>query len=362
MVLPAAAVTGHEAALLRLVAQRIVGPPAPDPASAVRRLGALQGQDYAGALSSVALRTRGPRAAVESALDRGEIVRGWPMRGTLHLVAAEDLGWLTRLCAGRVGVAAGRRQAELGLDAADLLRAGELARDALAGGRRLTRAELLAVLDAGGVATDGQRGYHLLGHLARHGQVCLGPTDGRQQLFVLVEDWVRAPRDLQGEDAVAELALRFFRGHGPATVADLARWAGLTLTVARAGLAAVRAELSAVVVDDVEHLLDPAVPDELATVRRQARQVLLLPGFDEFLLGYADRSLVLDPAFADRIAPGGNGVFRPTVVHDGRVVGTWRRRDRGGGREVDVELFGQADARTRRMLQRAVQARAATFP
>lgn len=358
------AVTAHEVALLRLVAQRIAGPRPPNAAAAVHRLGAMQGQDYAGALSSVALRTRErTRAGVEAALDRGELVRSWPMRGTLHLVAAEDLFWLTRLCAGRVESAAAKRQAELGLRPADLERAGELALHALGGGGRMARADLLAVFDAGGVATDGQRGYHLLAHLARTGVLCLGPTDGRQQLFVLAEEWVErveAPREPAGEEALAELALRFFHGHGPATVADLARWSGLTLTAARAGLAAVRERLTSVVLDDVEHWLDPAVPDLLAEVRAEARGLFLLPGFDEFLLGYADRSAVLDPAFAERIAPGGNGMFRPTVVHDGQVVGTWRWA-RGSG-EVEVEHFGEPGQKVVRERLRAVRARAAVLP
>ncbi|MGN6331779.1 MAG: winged helix DNA-binding domain-containing protein [Motilibacteraceae bacterium] len=355
----ARAVTAHEVALLRLVAQRIAGPPLPDAAAAVRLLGAVQGQDYAGALSSVALRTQERScAAVEAALDRGEIVRSWPMRGTLHLVAAEDLGWLVRLCAGRVDAAAGKRHAQLGLGAADLERAGALAGAALEGGRRLSRAQLLAAFDAGGVATTGQRGYHLLGHLARTRVLCLGPTGGGQQLFVLAREWIRAPRELGSEQALAELAPRFFLGHGPAMVADLARWSGLTLTAVRAGVAAVRDQLAAVTLDGVEHLLDPAVPDLLAPARRQARGVFLLPGFDELVLGYADRSSVLDPAVADRIAPGGNGVFRPTVVQDGRVVGTWRRVGRGRPSGVEVEQFGEPSDE----LVLAVEALAAAFP
>jgi hypothetical protein len=355
----ARAVTTHEVGLLRLVAQRIAGPPVRDPAAAVRLLGAVQGQDYAGALSSVALRTQQrSRAEVEAAMDRGEVVRSWPMRGTLHLVAAEDLDWLVRLCAGRVDAAAGKRHAELGLGPADLERAGELAVAALDGGRRLSRAELLAAFDAGGVATPGQRGYHLLGHLARTGLLCLGPTDGGQQLFVLAREWIRARRELDGEQALAELALRFVLGHGPATAADLARWSGLTLTAARAGLAAVRDRLAVLTLDGVEHLLDPAVPDLLAQVRAQARGVFLLPGFDEFVLGYADRSAVLDPAFADRIAPGGNGVFRPSVVQDGRIAGTWRRVGRGRAAGVEVEQFGESSDE----LARTVEALAAAFP
>ncbi|MGY1602530.1 winged helix DNA-binding domain-containing protein [Geodermatophilus sp. SYSU D00815] len=351
--------TPHEIALLRLVAQRLAGPPLPTAAATVRWLTAVQAQDFPGALTSVALRTAaGDRAAVEAALDSGEVVRSWPMRSTLHLVAAEDLGWLLELCGPRVLAGAAKRRAGLGLTEADTERARELAVAALSGGGRLPRAALLRILDDGGVATTGQRGYHLLWYLAQTGTLVLGPTGGGEQLFVLAAEWIPAPRRLDRDAARAELALRFFRGHGPATVADLARWSGLTVTDARAGLAAVRWQLAAVDVDGTEHVLDPATPDLLAQARAQARGVFLLPGFDEFVLGYGDRSAVLAAEFAERIVPGGNGVFRPTVVCDGRIAGTWRWTGKGAKRVLAAEPFEEfADD-----VRAAIDARAAALP
>jgi hypothetical protein len=334
-----------EVALLRLVAQRIAGPPLPSATAAVRRLTAVQAQDYPGALISVALRVDGgTRAVVEAALDAGDVVRSWPMRGTLHLVAAEDLGWLLELCGARPLAGAAKRRERLELTEADTERARDVAVEALAGGGRLTRSELLEVLEKGGVVTAGQRGYHLLWYLAQTGTLVLGPTDGREQLFVLSDEWIPAPRRLERDEALAELALRFFRGHGPATVADLARWAGLGRTDVRRGLAAVRGSLTALDVDGTEHLLDPATPELLDAVRAEAAGAFLLPGFDELVLGYADRSAVLDPQFADRIVPGGNGMFRPTVVHRGRIVGTWGRIGSGTRRRVVAEPFTEFDA------------------
>jgi hypothetical protein len=330
----------HEVALLRLVAQRIAGPRAATPAGAAAWLTAAQGQDYPGGVTSLALRTTGAaRTDVEAALDAGQVVRSWPMRGTLHLVAAEDLGWLRDLCCPRVLAGFGKRRERLGLTDADAERAGEVAVAALRGGGRLGRAELLRALAEGGVPTEGQRGYHLLAYLAHTGTLCLGPTGDGEQLFVLTEEWIRAPRRLEGDAALRELALRFFASHGPATVADLARWSGLTLTAVRRGLSLARDDLATLDVDGVVHHLDPATPDLLADRREEARGVFLLPGFDEFVLGYADRSAVLDPRFADRIVPGGNGMFRPTVVSDGRIVGTWRRTGRGAARTVEAEPF-----------------------
>jgi hypothetical protein len=332
--------SGHELALLRLVAQRLAGPGDGSPADVVRRLLAVQGQDYSGALTSVALRSAGAkRGDVEAALDRGEVVRSWPMRGTLHLVAAEDLGWLRALCGPRVLARAAKQGEQLGIDGRDAERARELAEISLSAGRRLGRAALLQALADGGVDVSGQRGYHLLWYAAQTNTIVLGPTDGREQQFVRSAEWIRAPRRMDGEEALRELALRFFTGHGPATVADLVRWSGLTARAVRTGLALAADELARTEVDGTVHWLHPGTPDLLAQHRREAAGLFLLPGFDEFVLGYADRSCAVPAAFADRVVPGGNGMFRATVVRGGRVVGTWRWTGRGAHRTVAAEPF-----------------------
>ncbi|MCZ2857706.1 winged helix DNA-binding domain-containing protein [Blastococcus sp. VKM Ac-2987] len=345
--------TLHDVALMRLVAQRLAGPPAPDAAAAVHRLGALQGQDFPGAVAAVALRTAGrDRAAVLRALDDGTVVRSWPMRGTLHLLLAEDLPWLLDLLGPRALTGLAGRRAALGLTDADAERARELAVAALTGGGRLSRRALLSAIDAGGVATTGQRGYHLLWFLAQTGTLCLGPTQDGEQLFVLLDEWVPRPRRPAREEALAELVLRYFRGHGPATVHDLARWAGTTVRDVRTGLAVARDQLERVEVGGSEYFLDPGTADRYAEHREQAREPLLLPGFDEFVLGYADRGAVLDPAFAERIVPGRNGVFRPTVVVDGRITGTWRPAGRARGSAPETEPFTAWDADVRKAIAR----------
>jgi hypothetical protein len=332
--------TLHEVALLRLAAQRIAGPGLPSAGEVVRLLAAVQAQDYPGALTSVALRTAGRlRKEVEAALDAGEVVRSWPMRGTLHLVAAEDLPWMLELLGPRVVAGAATRRERLGLTEADAERGREVAVTALAGGRRLGRAALLAAMAEGGVDVTGQRGYHLLWYLAQTGTLCLGPTRDGEQQFVLLDEWIPQPRRLERDEALGELARRYFTGHGPATVADLVRWAGTTVRDVRTGLALAQDDLDTLDVDGVEHFLAPETPELLAGWRAEARGVFLLPGFDEFVLGYGDRRAVLDPAFADRIVPGGNGMFRPTVVVDGRIAGTWAWTGRGAKRACTAEPF-----------------------
>jgi hypothetical protein len=329
-----------EVGLLRLVAQRLAGPRPSSPVEAVRWLTAVQAQDLPGALTSVALRTTTrSRAAVEAALDDGSVVRSWPMRGTLHLTVAGDLPWMLELLNGRLLAGRSARWAQLGLTDALAERTREVVVGAMTGGRRAGRKELLAVMAGAGIDVAGQRGPHLLGFLSQTGTLCLGPRDDGEQQYVLLGEWIAHPRALDREAALAELALRFFRSHGPATVKDLARWGYLRVTEARAGLATVRGDLATLDVDGVEHVLAPETPDLLAASRAEASGTFLLPGFDEFVLGYGDRSAVLDPAHADRIVPGGNGMFRPTVVHAGRIVGTWGWTGRGAQRTVTATPF-----------------------
>ncbi|HSK60869.1 MAG TPA: winged helix DNA-binding domain-containing protein [Actinomycetospora sp.] len=321
-----------EVGLLRLVASGLVGPrrdtqrsgagppEVDDVAGVVRRLGAVQAQDLPGALTSLALRTASrSRAAVVAACDAGLVVRSWPMRGTLHAVPAEDLGWMLPLGTPRPRARAARRRAELGLTDPDVDRARELALGAVPA----TRAGLFAVWEEAGLAPAKGRGYHLLAELAQTGVLCFGPFEGSEPVIVDVARWIPAPRCLERDEALGEWARRYFRSHGPAPVSDFASWTGIPAADVHTAVALARPDLAAMDVDGTEYLLDPAVPDLLAVHRREALAVHLLPGFDEFVLGHRHRDDVLDPAERDRICPGGNGVFRATVVHRGRVTATW---------------------------------------
>lgn len=338
-----------EIALLRLVAQRLAGPRFGSAAEAVGWMTAMQGQDYPGVLSSAALRTQdGTLAGVVKALDAGELVRSWPMRGTLHLTHAQDMPRLLSVTAPRIIAGMAQRRAALDLTLDDMARAADLATRALDGGRSLSRAELLAMWDASGYATDGQRGYHTLAYLGLTGTVCFGPVLGREQALVLLDEWVPDPRRPELDEALGELALRYFRSHGPATVKDFVRWTGLTAADARAGLAIARPELATIEEAGTQYLLDPQTPDLLAQYKKDARRVLLLPGFDEFILGYGDRTAMLPAEFATRIVPGNNGMFKPTVVSAGQVVGTWKRK--GAKKTIEAEPFTSFPAAVEKFL------------
>ena len=326
---------------LRLYSQRITGPAFADPAEVVRWLGAIQAQEYQQALWAIGVRTQGVTLAdVEQALAEGRIVRTWPMRGTLHFVPAEDARWMLMLTASRAVARHRGRLAQLELDDETLACAADVFRAALAGGRRLSRPAMLQVLEGAGIRTEGQRGYHILWYLSHTGVLCPGPLDGRTQTFVLLDEWVPQSRDLSREEALATLAGRYFASHGPATVHDFAWWSGLTVADARAGLAAVQADLTPIEVDGTTYWVAADTPREVAD---EPVGIVLLPGFDEYLLGYKDRSAVLPKEHVDGVVPGQNGMFLPMVVVDGQVVGTWRRQVKKTTVEVTFNPFVPGD-------------------
>jgi hypothetical protein len=316
---------------LRLAAQGIVRPrgeQAPDdPTEVVRGMLALQGQDYAGALWSIGLRTASAtRSAIEAVHETGAIVRSWPMRGTLHFVAADDLPWMLSLTGERMVRSAEGRRRQLELDQAQFDRAESIARERLAGGATISRSELFAAWEQNGLPTTGQRGVHLLAQLAQTSVIVLVG----QYEWALLEHRVPSPRMPDRADALREFALRYFTSHGPATDRDFAWWSSLTLTDARAGIAAARDQLDELELEGTRYYLRPGLEPA-------GRAVRLLPGFDEYVLGYSDRRAPLSGADLAVIVPGGNGMFLSTVVINGEVVGSWRRTQRAKKVELGID-------------------------
>ena len=290
-----------------------------DVVGVVEWFGAMQSQDMASGRWSLGARLPGWTVTdVDAALERREAVRTWPMRGTVHLVPPADARWMLDLMGVRALAGAAARRQTIGLDPATAERGVEILAAALAGGRRLTRAECLRTLSEGGITLGPQQGYHLLWYASQKGVTAIAPTIGKEQTFVLLDEWAPKPHMPDRDEALGLIALRYFRSHGPATVADLARWTGLTVKDCRTGVAVAGDALATVDGMHVDAALAGAdLPD--------VDDWLALPGFDEFLLGYRDRSMMVDDAHKQAIIPGGNGVFQATVVRGGRVVGTWKR-------------------------------------
>lgn len=300
----------------------------------MRAFGAVQAQDYAGALWGIGQRTKDATIDdVERAIAERAIVRTWPMRGTLHFVAPEDVRWMLRFLVPRVIARTAGRHRQLALDAAQIAKARARLEKVLAGGRSLTRPQAYAEIERAGVSPEGQRGIHILAHLAMHGVLCFGPRSGKQPTFVLLDEWIPNSRMLERDEALSELATRYFASHGPATTEDFAWWAGLPMGDARRAV--------------------EAAPKSKPARKSVAKNVVhLLPAYDELTVAYRDRSASLDPAHAEHTR---NGIFSPVVAVDGRIVGTWKRSTRRDRVIVDVELLVPMRAPQREALERAAE-------
>lgn len=309
---------------------------------AVRRLAAVQAQDFPAAKWVVGARVPGSVASdVDAAIESREIVRSWPIRGTLHLLPTERLRPIIAITGPRELQRAATRHRQLELDKATYRSARAIAERELTGGESRSREQLQAAWEAAGIATKGQRGYHLIWWLASEGVLCWGPVEGRGQRLVLLDEWAPATvTSFDRDETLAQLFLAYMTGHGPATVRDFAWWSGLTLADARTAQVAVG---DAVTPFDHERFVatDAGWPADPAAATPRGRTGLVLAAFDEYFLGYTDRSGVCDPAYAMRVIPGGNGVFQPILVSSGRVVGTWRR---GQGRAASSVVLDGFDA------------------
>ena len=257
------------------------------------------------------------------------------MRGTLHFVAAKDVRWMLTFLAPRVIASSKRRCEQLELDQGTFSRSRKLLEKALQGGAQLTRDDIYVLLEKNKISTAGQRGYHILWRNAQEGLICFGPLRGKQQTFVLLDDWISETESLKPSHAAAELATRYFSSHGPATLQDFVWWSGLKVTDARAGIEAIAPQFHQETVDGKIYWM----PSKLEMVQELPPHIYLLPGFDEYLLGYSDRSTVLDKQHAQKICPGNNGVFSPTVISDGQVIGTWKCAIKGKKMNIMPQAF-----------------------
>ena len=283
-------------------------------------MAATQAQDYYGALWSIGIRTGLTEAQVIEAIQQRQIVRTWPQRGTLHYVAAEDAGWMTALSAPRLLQGAKRRHEELGLSPAVLELAKSLFGQALEGGKTFSRPQMIELLERGKIDTQSGRGYHILWFAAQTGQLYVGPMADKQQTFGLVADLPVVQRQLSREQSIIELAKRYFTARGPATLQDFMWWSGLTAAEAKTGLAANASRLQSEKYDGREYWSASKLPP-VAKIPK----ALLLAGFDEYVLGYKDRSNHITAQYFERVLPGRNGIFMPIIVIDGQVVGLWKR-------------------------------------
>jgi len=327
----------------RLAAQLLADPRERAPIAVVKRLLAVQAQDPRGARLAIRARTTGLTARdVDRALtDDRSLVISWLNRGTLHLVLSEDYAWLHALTTPQLFSANARRLAQEGVSANAADRAVAVITRALADEGPLTRIQLRDRIVRAGVPTEGQALVHLLLLASLRGLTVRGPMVGRQHAYVLVRNWLGEPAPVSRDAALAEFARRYLVGHAPAGERDLAKWGGLRLRDARAGLAAIAGSLEVRPDGLVSLAAGTAAPGEGPVITGagpvspvEARPPRLLGAFDPLLMGWVSRAPILGRHDA-RVVSG--GMFRPFALVRGRGVATWRLAD---GR-VELEPFGR---------------------
>lgn len=309
----------------RLHLQGLDTPQFRTPAEMVRHFGAVQAQDFFGSLWAVGQRLgNATEQSVEAALNDGSIVRSWPMRGTIHYTAPEDLRWMLDLLGERAIAKSLPYQRDAGLTKKDFTKSRKIIEKELQGRRIVERNELYDILERKKIDTKDTRGLHIIGQMAREKVICFGPRKGKQPTFVLLDEWIPVTKKLTRDESLSALASRYFRSHGPATVQDFAWWSGLTIADAARGM-----EIAKVDVAQYES--------------NRKLVVNLLPSYDEFLVAYKERENM-------RL------IFTPTISVNGHIVGTWKRTITKKGVSIKTKLFEkiskQASAALEKQLDR----------
>lgn len=308
---------------LRLYNQLLLNNQVKSPEDVVGHMCAMQAQDYLGSLWAVAVRTQSSSEKdIEQAIADGKIVRSWPMRGTLHYVLPEDLKWMLKLMTPRILSGQTKRfLREFEIDEAVLSKCRNILINKLEGGKRLARNEVYRVLEEGGITATGQRGLHIIWYLAQEGIICFGPREGKQPAFVLLDEWIPKSRELTTEEALSEIFYRYVASRAPVTLADFIWWTGLTTTSAKTALALAKPKLISFKLEEKEYWMT-AGNDPVESPKNLYH---LLPSFDEYLIAYADRSLMLGDHTLKDVVPFSNGMFFPIIVENGLILGTWKR-------------------------------------
>jgi Winged helix DNA-binding domain len=333
----------------RMHSLRLEGAPLETPQEVVGWLGAVQSQEYGPAKWAVGQRTGGDGdAVVDRALADGTILRTHVLRPTWHFVLPAEIRWLLALTAPRVHALNAYHYRQLGLDGRLRERCNAVLAGALRGGNQLTRAQLAAALADGGVEADGPRLAYVLMHAELEGLVCSGVPVGRQQTYALLDERVPAAGRLSREEALAELTLRYFTSHGPATAKDFQWWSSLTAADVRHGLELVAPRLEREELDGVTYWSAGSPPPPTAA----SPAVHLLQAYDEYIVGYSQSKYLLDLSGVARSLRE-RAVFNHVVILDGQVAGHWRRTIGRDSVAVEVALYQPFDDARMQALQAA---------
>lgn len=315
----------------RLINQQITDSKFKSPEKLLSYLGPIQAQDFAMAKWAIGARIPGlAEADVDQALEKGTIVRTHILRPTWHFVAAEDLRWMLDLTAPHVRRIVNSYNQKLELTDALLAKTRKLIEKSLFGNNHLTRKEIMLILSQNGIKTDEWRSTHIMFDAELSGLVCNGINKGKQFTYSLIDETIKKHNSFSGDEALAELAFRYFNSRGPATIPDFCWWSGLTLTKARKGIELNSKKLNQITKESQTYYFTGSINES-----KPDDTIHFLPAFDEFLIAYKDRSASMDTAHYKKVIAG-YGIFKPLMIQNGFVKGTWQRTVKK--EEVHIQL------------------------
>jgi hypothetical protein len=334
-------------ACLRLINQQIAGSRFKTAAEVVNWMGAVQAQDYPMAKLAIGVRLHDSTdKEIESAFNKGKFLRTHVLRPTWHFVSADDIYWMIQLTAFHIKKSLRTRQKFLEIDEKTIRKSSKILEKELANGEHLTREELFFRLEAERIETANQRGVHILVDAELNGLICSGRIKDNQRTYALFEERVPKRISFSREESLAKLATKYFSSHGPATLHDFIWWSGLPVGDARKSIEMIKEDFSSEKIESQIYWFK----NSLTVLPRYKNNSYLLPAYDEYLISYKDRSSAL--AFKDhRNTVSSNGIFRPSIIVDGKVTGTWRKALKEEEIIVEAKLFKEQNKAVLRSLK-----------
>lgn len=326
----------NQIASIRLQAQQLVNQQFDSPKELVGWMGAIQAQDISMAKWAVGIRLNNAKLeTVNEALRKGEILRIHVMRPTWHYITVEDARWMIRLSAERVRAANASYARGLGLEISGQLlsKSYKLLEKILEGNRHLTKQEIEEEFQKADFAVNDRYVHRLMEYAETEGIVCSGAEKGNKHTYALLEERVPPAKDLHRDEALALLALRYFKSHSPASLADFVWWSGLTMGDARKAISFIENELVTERIDAQDYFIHQS-----CRVAQDTPTLHLLPPFDEYLISYKDRSAVLTAEHQSK-AHNRWGIFYPVIAHNGLIAGNWNKTIKKKEMQIETSFF-----------------------
>ncbi len=336
----------------RLINQQIARTDFTSPAEIVRWMVAMQAQEYAMAKWAIGLRLPGSNDAdIEEAFNDGSILRTHIMRPTWHFVSKEDIRWMIQLTAPRVHQSNAFTYRQQELDTATLVKCTKIIEKSLAGGKHLIRTTLNSELKKNGILADGIRLSAIMMYAELEAVICSGPREGKQFTYSLLEERVPAVKSFSRSEALAKLSEQYFRSRGPASLQDFTTWSGLTVKEAREGIASLGNSFIHEKIDDIEYIFEPG-DYELAKTDQTS---FLMPDYDEYGMGYKDRSSLFNPRNKGKTISRGNPIFNRMIILNSQIEGTWTRSIKGKLVNVETCPFLELNGKESKEMDNAVK-------